>query len=67
MKIIFPLLLVSVLLTACFGPQNNDHKNHIYANDFEPIKKSQNKYSWAFDMPLDGQCLVFTRRFRICR
>ncbi|MFM7091572.1 MAG: hypothetical protein ACKOZZ_12270 [Bacteroidota bacterium] len=37
MKIIFPLLLVSVLLTACFGPQNNDHKNHIYANDFESL------------------------------
>jgi hypothetical protein len=36
-KIIFPFLLISLLLTACFGPQNNDHKNHIYANDFESL------------------------------
>lgn len=35
--IIFSLLLISVLLTACFGPQNNDHRNHIYANDFESL------------------------------
>ena len=24
-------------MTACFGPQNNDHKNHVYANDFESL------------------------------
>lgn len=36
-KIIFPFLLISLSLTACFGPQNNDHKNHIYANDFESL------------------------------
>ena len=36
-KIFFPLLLITLLLTACFGPQNNDHKNHVYATDFESL------------------------------
>ncbi len=36
-KNIFPFLLISLLSTACFGPQNNDHKNHVYANDFESL------------------------------
>ena len=36
-KNIFPFLFISLLSTACFGPQNNDHKNHIYVNDFESL------------------------------
>ena len=36
-KNIFPFLFISLLSTACFGPQNNDHKNHVYANDFESL------------------------------
>jgi hypothetical protein len=36
-KIIFPLFYLFFFLNSCFGPQNNDHKNHIYLNDFESL------------------------------
>jgi hypothetical protein len=36
-NIFFPIIYLSLTITACFGPVNNDHKNHIYSNDYESL------------------------------
>ena len=36
-KIIISFIYLFFFLTSCFGPQNNDHKNHIYSNNFESL------------------------------